>query len=152
MTLQTRTKATAAVIRKERGKYLQSAFASAAANVELDICGNLGFVFPAISLYIYCFQTYTVAKCSGMFKRKSDALSFPSSLSWKDQIPWLCKGKRIDMMDCTQFKMWTVKQNTFSEIYLWDEFLQKLAMFQGWRGIHMHLLQLKLAKKHFLFL
>lgn len=66
---------------RREGNTSKSAFASAAANVEHDICGNLGFVFPPISLYIYCFQTYTVAKYSGMFKRRSDALSFPSSLS-----------------------------------------------------------------------
>lgn len=49
------------------GKYFQSATASAAVNVEHDICGNLCFVFPAISLHIYCFQTYAEAKYYGMF-------------------------------------------------------------------------------------
>lgn len=62
MTSANQAKATAEIIRKEKVKYLQSAFASAAVNVEHDICGNLCFVFPAISLYIYCFQAYTVAK------------------------------------------------------------------------------------------
>lgn len=49
------------------GKYFQSATASATVNMEHDICGNLCFVFSAISLHIYCFQTYAGAKHYGMF-------------------------------------------------------------------------------------
>lgn len=81
MTSANKDKSNSSNYQEEKVKYLQSAFASAAVNVEHDICGNLCFVFPAIPLYIYCFQTYTVAKYSGMFKTRSDALSFPSSLS-----------------------------------------------------------------------
>jgi len=49
------------------GKYFQSATASATVNVEHDVCGNLCFVFSAISLNIYCFQTHAGAKYYGMF-------------------------------------------------------------------------------------
>lgn len=49
------------------GKYFQSATTSTTVNVEHDICGNSCFVFPAISLHIYCFQIYAGAKYYGMF-------------------------------------------------------------------------------------
>lgn len=46
---------------------LSNSTAFATVNTEGNISHNLSFVFSVISLYIYCFQMYSGAKCYGMF-------------------------------------------------------------------------------------